>query len=125
MTGIPDANSEYLQLLRYEKGQFYESHHDYIPHHLKRAQGPRILTVFLYLNDVQQGGGTRFTDLNITVIPRLGRALVWPSVKDSHPDEKDRTTHHEALPVIEGIKYGANAWLHQRDFKTPYKANCI
>lgn len=24
ITGIPDANSEYLQLLRYEPGQFYE-----------------------------------------------------------------------------------------------------
>lgn len=31
ITGIPEANSEYLQLLRYEAGQFYNNHHDYIP----------------------------------------------------------------------------------------------
>ena len=30
LTGVPDANSEYLQLLKYEKGQFYRVHHDYI-----------------------------------------------------------------------------------------------
>ena len=27
LTGIPEINSEYLQLLRYEKDQFYQSHH--------------------------------------------------------------------------------------------------
>jgi prolyl 4-hydroxylase len=28
MTGIPETNSESLQLLRYESGQFYRTHHD-------------------------------------------------------------------------------------------------
>jgi prolyl 4-hydroxylase len=28
--GIPTPNSEYLQLLQYEVGQLYESHHDFI-----------------------------------------------------------------------------------------------
>lgn len=32
-----------------------EIHHDYIDFHLRRAQGVRILTVFLYLNDVEEG----------------------------------------------------------------------
>ena len=32
-----------------------EQHHDYIEFHDKRAQGVRILTVFLYLNDVEKG----------------------------------------------------------------------
>jgi prolyl 4-hydroxylase len=61
---IPIDNYEYLQLLRYEKGQFYGQHHDYIPHQLQRATGVRILTVFLYLNDVEAGGGTNFPLLN-------------------------------------------------------------
>lgn len=29
MTGIPDANHEWLQLLRYEPGQYYNEHHDF------------------------------------------------------------------------------------------------
>jgi hypothetical protein len=28
------------------------------------------------------------------------------------------------LPVIKGVKYGANAWIHMRDFKTPNKKGC-
>ena len=67
------------------------------------------MTVFLYLNDVEEGGGTDFPDLGITVQPKRGRALLWPSVKNEDPDEKDPRTMHQALPVKKGVKYGANA----------------
>jgi 2OG-Fe(II) oxygenase superfamily/ShK domain-like len=60
VTGVPRINYEYLQILRYEVGQFYGTHHDFVPHHSDRSCGPRILTVFLYLNDVEEGGGTNF-----------------------------------------------------------------
>jgi len=36
ITGINETHSEYLQLLRYEEGQRYKVHHDYIPHLLRR-----------------------------------------------------------------------------------------
>jgi len=124
LTMINDTNSEYLQLLRYEPGQFYEDHHDYIVHHKKRQQGVRIFTAYLYLNDVEQGGGTRFTDLDLTVMPKRGRALLWPSVLNENPNEKDFRTNHQALPVEKGIKFGANGWYHQYDFKGPYSNGC-
>ena len=57
ITGIPEANSENLQLLRYEEGQFYQKHNDYIPHHVDRQCGVRILTFYMYLNEVEEGGG--------------------------------------------------------------------
>jgi prolyl 4-hydroxylase len=63
--GIPPQNSEDLQLLKYEKGQFYKTHHDFIPHQVDRHCGPRILTFFLYLNDVEAGGGTNFPQLDL------------------------------------------------------------
>lgn len=125
VTGVPDSNSEFLQLLRYEETQQYRTHHDYIEHHTSRAQGVRILTVFLYLNDVEEGGGTDFPTLGLTVMPKRGKAVIWPSVLDSDPNAKDGRTEHQALPVIKGRKYGANAWLHQKDFKDAYKRNCI
>jgi prolyl 4-hydroxylase len=124
ITGIPENHSEYWQFLKYEVGQFYGEHHDFIPFHLNRYQGARILTVFLYLNDVTEGGGTRFTKLGITVQPKRGRVVVWPSVYDHDPTKRDARTHHEALPVKEGIKYGANAWIHARDFKAVYDGGC-
>ncbi len=49
MTELPVVNSESLQLLRYDPGQFYTLHHDYIDTELERQQGVRMITVFLYL----------------------------------------------------------------------------
>jgi prolyl 4-hydroxylase len=93
---------------------FTESHHDYIDFEVTRQSGVRLLTVFLYLNNVTLGGETDFPRLHLKVTPRVGRALLWPSVLDHDPNAPDWRTEHQALPVKEGIKYGANVWLHQR-----------
>ena len=91
---------------------------------LERQAGVRILTVYLYLNDVEAGGGTNFDKLGITVMPKRGRALFWPSVLNDDPNEADDRTTHQALPVEAGIKYGTNAWFHMHDYKTPHSKNC-
>ena len=67
-----------------------------------------ILTFFLYLSDVEEGGATNFPDLNIAVKPKVGRALLWPSVLDSNPMDKEPRTDHEAQDVVRGLKFGAN-----------------
>jgi prolyl 4-hydroxylase len=117
-------NSEHIQLLRYEPGQFYQQHHDYIEYQQGLPCGVRMLTLFLYLNDVEEGGGTRFPFLDITVQPRRRSALLWPSSLDEDPEEKDKRTEHEALPVIRGIKYGANAWIHTRNYREAEERDC-
>lgn len=66
------------------------------------------MTVFLYLNDVEAGGGTHFNAMNMTVMPKRGRAVLWPSVLDEAPMAMDERTFHEALKVTAGNKYGAN-----------------
>mmetsp|Transcript_2735 Transcript_2735/g.3990 ORF Transcript_2735/g.3990 Transcript_2735/m.3990 type:complete len:280 (+) Transcript_2735:322-1161(+) len=124
ITGITEPHFEYLQLLKYDQGQYYKSHNDFIPHHLNRPMGPRILTIYFYLSDVEEGGGTRFTRLDKTVTPKRGRAIIWPSVMNDNPFENDKRTDHEALPVSKGQKFGCNAWLHQSDFKDAYKNDC-
>eukprot|EP00934_Nitzschia_sp_Nitz4_P008535 Nitzschia sp. Nitz4//scaffold47_size129522//15865//17730//NITZ4_003537-RA/size129522-snap-gene-0.192-mRNA-1//-1//CDS//3329552758//8525//frame0 len=124
VTGIDETNSEYLQMLRYEVGQRYNAHHDLIEHQVNRQQGVRILTLYMYLNDVEEGGGTKFNRLDLTVQPKRGRAVLWPSVFNDDPNKKDSRTIHEALPVLQGVKYGANAWFHLRDFKTPNREGC-
>jgi len=122
---VPSMNFEDFQILRYEKGQYYKQHHDYIPHQRDRPCGPRILTFFLYLSDVEHGGGTAFPLMgNLTVTPKRGRALLWPSVLDEQPLNKDRRTEHEALPVFEGTKFAANAWIHSFDYVTAQKVGC-
>jgi len=124
VTGIPANYSEDFQILKYEPGQFYRQHHDYIEHQMDRRCGPRILTFFLYLSDVDEGGATNFPKLKISVSPKVGRALLWPSVLDSHPKEKDHRTDHEAQDVIVGTKYGANAWIHLHDYQAAQDMGC-
>ena len=71
------------------------------------------------------GGETRFPLLdNLTVAPKRGRAILWANVLDESPNEKDDRTDHEALPVLEGVKYGANAWFHQRDYQASSAKGC-
>ena len=57
-------------------------------------------------------------------MPKRGKALIWPSVLNDSPNLKDGRTEHQALPVEAGIKYGANAWVHQKDFKEVFKLSC-
>jgi len=121
ITGMPVDNAEYFQILKYEKDQFYKVHHDQQTAHWT-PQGVRVFTFFVYLSDVTAGGGTRFTDLGLVVQPKLGRAVLWPSVKGEDLLSADMRTNHEALPVIDGVKYAANLWIHLYDFKTPSRA---
>lgn len=113
-----------LQVLRYQPGEYYREHHDWVDAHTQFPFGPRVFTFFLYLSDVEEGGGTHFPALNITVQPKLGRALWWPSVLEATPDKQDSRTTHEAQPVVRGMKRAANVWIHLYDFMTPYSKGC-
>mmetsp|Transcript_29549 Transcript_29549/g.44770 ORF Transcript_29549/g.44770 Transcript_29549/m.44770 type:complete len:270 (-) Transcript_29549:30-839(-) len=124
ITGVPELNFESLQLLKYEEGQFYKSHHDFIDKHKNQVHGPRILTFFIYFNEVEEGGGTNFPKLDITVEPKAGRVLIWPSVLDEDVFAEDTRTDHAALAVIKGKKFAANAWIHLRDFQTGHSVGC-
>mmetsp|Transcript_17992 Transcript_17992/g.26087 ORF Transcript_17992/g.26087 Transcript_17992/m.26087 type:complete len:494 (+) Transcript_17992:38-1519(+) len=124
VTDISADNSEDLQLLKYTEGQFYRPHHDYIKHQVDRQCGPRILTFFLYLSDVEEGGGTGFTGLDLVVMPKRGRALLWPSVLNSDPKREDPRMTHEAKDVVKGKKFAANSWIHLFDFITPKSYGC-
>lgn len=95
-----------------------------------RPSGSRILTFYIYLNDVEQGGGTNFPHVDplnpdFTILPKKGRAVLWPSVLNMAPETMDDRTLHQALPVEKGVKYGANAWIHLRDFKSNNNKGCV
>ena len=124
ITGTNVENSEHLQLLKYNPGEYYKQHHDYIEYQEGMPCGVRMLTMFLYLNEVEEGGGTSFPLLGLTVQPKKGSAVLWPSVLDQSPEKKDGRTDHEALPVIKGVKYGANAWIHTRNYQLASDNDC-
>lgn len=114
-------------LTHIETGQYYKDHHDIVGNYhdnIYAARGPRVLTFFLYLNDVEEGGETRFTDLlgddtdiYLDVQAKKGRALLWPSVFNEDLLMMDTRTYHEAREVKKGQKFGANVWMYLRDYK--------
>ena len=117
LTGVPQRNCEYMQILQYEAGQYYNRHHDQNSPRTS-AWGPRLYTFFIYLNseggaEGLKGGATHFPVLNLTVTPKTGRALLWTSVTDDDPFERDDRTDR-ALKVEAGTKYAANLLLPLR-----------
>ena len=124
VTGIPRKNYESYQILEYQKDQFYRMHHDSSSGSDDTPSGHRILTFFLYLSDVEEGGATRFSKLGLDVKPMKGRALVWPSVMNDNPDLWDKRMYHEARDVIRGEKRAANHWIHLYDYETPNLWGC-
>jgi prolyl 4-hydroxylase len=110
---------EPLQLVRYLPGQFFGPHHDMAD---LQADGRvvmppksffvkrRIVTVFCYLNEVDQGGATWFPYCDrLRVQPVRGRAVLFSNVMaDGSPDAR---TVHAGEAVEEGVKYGLNIWL--------------
>jgi prolyl 4-hydroxylase len=71
-----------------------------------------LIFSFFFLFHSCVGKGTDFPDLGITVQPKKGRALIWPSIMDADPMEIDGRMRHQALPVEKGLKFGANSWIH-------------
>tara|TARA_B100000683_G_scaffold259850_1_gene284054 strand:- start:1464 stop:2429 length:966 start_codon:yes stop_codon:yes gene_type:complete len=122
VTMTSSLTSEYMQIIKYERGQFYRTHHDQNTA-AEAPQGPRVFTLFFYLNTPGEGGATAFTDLGISVTPRKGRAVLWPSVLDGDPERADMRTHHEARSAGD-TKMGANIWFHLYDWKTPSRRGC-
>ena len=103
-------------------------------------EGPRILTILIYLNHVEEGGETRFdlfgrggddknhqnnnNDNDICIVPKLGRIVIWPSVFNDSPLDRDDRTEHEALIVRKGKKYAANIWFHLRSIVQAMERGC-
>ncbi|GKD07481.1 probable prolyl 4-hydroxylase 6, partial [Tanacetum coccineum] len=60
-TFLPVENGEAIQVLHYENGQKYLPHWDYFQDKTNQALGGhRIVTVLMYLSNVEKGGETIF-----------------------------------------------------------------
>ena len=108
--GLPRSCCETLQLVRYASpAAFYKPHLDCLE---EAGQvllgGQRVGTVLVYLNDVDEGGATRFPALGLEVAPRELQAVAWANVRaDGVPDVRAR---HEALPTT-ATKVAVNCWV--------------
>jgi hypothetical protein len=112
LTGVTSERYESTQIVRYTPGQQYTFHLDALPHNIaaSSSQGNRLATLLVYLNTPECGGNTCFRDLNLEIIPVIGKALLFfPCFSNGEPDV--RTIH--AGSVAEDVKYIAQIWIRE------------
>lgn len=123
---IPVENGELIQVLRYEKNQFYRPHHDYFSDtfNLKRG-GQRVATILMYLSDNVEGGETYFPMAGSGECSCGGRMMKGMCVKPNKGDallfwsmgldgQSDTNSIHGGCEVLSGEKWSATKWMRQR-----------
>jgi prolyl 4-hydroxylase len=98
---------EPLTVLRYRPGQQYHPHYD--AYEEGSPQPQRTTTALVWLNDVYEGGETRFPELGITVRGAVGDMLVFPNLTPA--GKRDDRMLHAGLPVTRGEKWLASRWI--------------
>lgn len=144
LTRQAKENFEDVQVLRYEPGQSYDAHHDYfdpkwyasdagVMRMIDNGRRNRLVTVFWYLSEVEEGGETAFpkaviddsnanegirpveiktcTSVPLKVPPEPGKVLVFYSLLPN--GQFDDLSLHTGCPVIKGVKWAVRviAWL--------------
>ncbi|KDP42883.1 hypothetical protein JCGZ_23825 [Jatropha curcas] len=123
---VPVENGELIQVLRYEKHQFYKPHHDYFSDafNLKRG-GQRVATILMYLSDDVEGGETYFPMAGTGECSCGGKVVKGLSVKPIKGDavlfwsmgldgQSDPNSLHGGCEVLAGEKWSATKWMRQR-----------
>ena len=112
LPSITPESCEALTLIKYDPGDALAPHYD-----ANRAAdaedaargGQTLATLLVYLNDVDDGGRTRFNKLDITVAPRKGGRLFFPADASGQFDE--RLEHEGEAPRAE---VDGRIWVHQK-----------
>lgn len=118
LVGVPVSHGEGIQVLHYLVGKEYQPHFDYFPEQHAGSQaflaggGQRMVTLIMYLNDVEAGGETVFPNIGLQVVPRKGSLLYFSYANTQ--GQLDQSTLHGGSPVIRGEKWIATKWLRQQ-----------
>lgn len=108
-TGLPTGAFEVSQVLHYAEGETFGLHWDYLnPANPREAEeiaanGQRIATFLIYLNDGFEGGQTHFPRLDIRFRGEPGDALYWANVDAA--GKPAPATLHAGLPPTGGEKF--------------------
>ncbi|MWV29414.1 2OG-Fe(II) oxygenase [Erythrobacter sp. GH3-10] len=118
LLGIDPLFGETIQGQRYMPGQEFQPHQDYF--HVGTSYwdfemgrgGQRSFTTMVFLNEVEAGGTTDFTDLGLSLEPKPGVLLIWNNADPAGvPNQR---TIHAGRPVQAGSKYIITKWYRTR-----------
>ena len=97
---------EPVQFLGYPVGGHYKGHNDGENFNYETRQWERVMerdvSFLFYLNDQYGGGELEFTDLGLTIKPKKGMMIAFPSYKDFA---------HKVHPVTWGHRYTLVSWV--------------
>lgn len=121
LLGINPICGEPIQGQRYLPGQQFQPHNDWFYTSEKywqleqRRGGQRSWTAMAFLNEVEEGGETHFTQVGIKIEPKPGVLMVWNNaLPDGTPNEG---TMHAGTPVVRGAKYVITKWYRTREWR--------
>lgn len=121
LCGLPPENMENLQIIHYLETQQFDVHTDHLDSFNDLDARGRLATCLVYLNDGYQGGETFFPEYDVSVKANKGSALFFwntlerPGMKHYEPYmflNVDTRLRHAGLPVINGVKWACNRWVH-------------
>jgi prolyl 4-hydroxylase len=118
-SGLPVSHSEFIAALRYNPGQQYYPHHDYLEVDEKdyskiKSCGQRKSTVLLYLNHTYEGGKTEFPELQISVSGKTGDVLRFDNLDET--GAPDPQSLHAGQSVKSGEKWLITLWCREKPF---------
>jgi len=116
LTNTQKDLQEDLQVVKYTTGGFFNPHYDACNgdkdfcKRMDGEKGPRYITFLIYLNDDFTGGETVFPNINKSVKPEKGKAVIFYNIdKDTKQILQD--SFHGGNPVISGQKWICNKWI--------------
>lgn len=107
-------------ILRYQTGQYYKWHYDYIYPHTDDIQshitqfGQRVKTAIFYFNDNFIGGETEFKTPFISVPPKKNKVLVFNNCDSTL--KRDPSSIHRGNAVTSGDKWIMTLWFRNKPF---------
>ena len=122
VTMAPASNAEHLQLLKYEPG----SEHRRPELAADVGVGPCGSTRGSCTSTTSRDGGAAdaLHDPQHLGAPAPLPVVLWPSVLDAQPNERDDRTEHEAVAVREGTKFAANSGCTCGTLRGPDALGC-
>ena len=108
---VPKYNCEFkrydaVQFLGYPPGGHYKAHNDAEHYKMETRQWERCIdrdvSFLFYLNDQYGGGELEFPEHGLTIKPKKGMMIAFPSYKDFV---------HEVHPVTWGHRYTLVSWV--------------
>lgn len=122
LVGLPLENAESIQVISYGAGQEYKPHYDAWVAGTETGDrclargGQRLVTCLFYLNGLEGGGGTFFPRLDMEVMPKAGRMVLFHNCFPGTTERHDGSLHG-GMPPEDGIKWACNLWFRARAYQ--------